>query len=68
MQQTCKLYFMVQDEIVIVPLDMGEVVLFGQTRNERFIGQDYHVHWHDFCGYAFRDALTSSHLLCAKRR
>lgn len=62
MQQTCKLYFMVQDEIVVLPLDTGEVVLFGQTQKEQFSGKDYHVHRHDFCEYTLRDTLNPSRM------
>ena len=54
--------FTVQDEIFILPLDMGDAVLFGQTRNERFSGQDKHVHRRDFCEYTLRDALDSSRI------
>lgn len=55
-------YFMVQDESVVLSLYMGEVVLFGQTWNERFSGQDYHVHRRDLCEYTLRDALDSSRI------
>jgi hypothetical protein len=47
MQQTCKILFMVQDEIVILSLDIGQAVLIGQTWKKRFSGKDYHVHRHD---------------------
>lgn len=53
---------MVQDEIVVLPLDTGEVVLFGQTQKEQFSGKDYHVHRHDFCEYTLRDTLNPSRM------
>lgn len=53
--------FMVQDEIIVISPDTGQMVLFGQTLRERVGDKSGHVHWRNFCECPLQGAPNSSH-------